>query len=71
MSARRRTLGRGLDALLSSPSTGEAKSAAGDGELRQIPLDQLQRGQFQPRLDMRPESLEELTLYSFQNIPLI
>ncbi|MGB5248065.1 MAG: ParB/RepB/Spo0J family partition protein [Gammaproteobacteria bacterium] len=60
MSARRRTLGRGLDALLSSPSTGDSKQAAGDGELRQLPLDQLQRGQFQPRLDMRPESLEEL-----------
>jgi ParB family chromosome partitioning protein len=31
-----------------------------DEELLRLPLDQLQRGQYQPRVDMRPESLEEL-----------
>jgi ParB family chromosome partitioning protein len=28
--------------------------------LRALPVDQLQRGQYQPRMDMRPESLDEL-----------
>ncbi len=62
MAAKRRTLGRGLDALLSSSSKDEggARSAASDGELRALPVDLLQRGRYQPRLDMRQESLEEL-----------
>ncbi len=60
MSARRRTLGRGLDALLGPTSTGKEGPAGADGELRALPVDQLQRGQYQPRVDMRPESLDEL-----------
>ncbi|MEJ2513860.1 MAG: ParB/RepB/Spo0J family partition protein [Gammaproteobacteria bacterium] len=62
MAAKRRTLGRGLDALLSSGSRepGAAPPAAADGELRAVPVDLLQRGRYQPRLDMRQESLEEL-----------
>lgn len=60
MSARRRTLGRGLDALLSPSSTAQDGPAGADGELRALPVDQLQRGQYQPRVDMRPESLDEL-----------
>src|SRR5215203_204402 len=31
-----------------------------DGDLARLPVDLLQRGQYQPRLDMRPESLQEL-----------
>ena len=31
-----------------------------DAELTRLPLDLLQRGKYQPRVDMRPESLEEL-----------
>lgn len=61
MNARKKRLGRGLDALLSKPVT-EAVSdhaMAADG-LRNIPLDLLQRGQFQPRVDMRQESLKDL-----------
>jgi len=60
MSARRRTLGRGLDALLSSPSSDKGGPPVADGQLRSLPVDQLQRGQYQPRMDMRPESLDEL-----------
>ena len=48
-------LGRGLDALLSA-----YESPAGKDELRQIPIDQLQRGKYQPRTHMNPEALEEL-----------
>ena len=62
MSAKRKGLGRGLDALLG----GEAALAivsgqpGADGELRQIPLDQMQRGKYQPRRDMHEEALKEL-----------
>ncbi|MCR4332739.1 MAG: ParB/RepB/Spo0J family partition protein [Sulfuricaulis sp.] len=48
-------LGRGLDALLSA-----YESPAEKDELRQIPIDQLQRGKYQPRTHMNPEALEEL-----------
>jgi len=63
MAAKRRTLGRGLDALL---STSPGHRASGDEEartgeaLRNLPVDLLRRGRYQPRQDMRPESLEEL-----------
>lgn len=62
MSARRRTLGRGLDALLSTPTpkTPTAQHAASEDGLRKVPVDLLRRGKYQPRLDMRPESLQEL-----------
>lgn len=64
MNAKKKRLGRGLDALLSKP-VAQASSRAEPGTpsgppLREIPVDLLQRGQYQPRLDMRQESLEEL-----------
>ena len=68
MNARKKRLGRGLDALLSnSAATTEAASTSPDkpaipaGErLMKLPLDLLTRGQYQPRNDMRQDSLEEL-----------
>ena len=66
------TLGRGLADLLGQmspprpatppgePSTGAAPQAAAGEELARLPLDVLQRGRYQPRIDMRPETLEEL-----------
>ena len=62
MTAKKKRLGRGLDALLSKPVaevTGAAE-AERDGPLREIPVDLLQRGRYQPRLDIRQDSLEEL-----------
>ena len=50
MSNRRRGLGRGLDALLGSPEE-LAEEAHDRGELRKIPVEQLQRGRYQPRTD--------------------
>lgn len=49
-------LGRGLDALLGSyePATAEKD------ELRQLPIDLLRRGKYQPRTHMDPAALEEL-----------
>ncbi len=57
MTTKKPRLGRGLDALLGSAL--EA-SAAGKDELRQLPVDMLQRGKYQPRTHMKQEALEEL-----------
>ena len=56
--SRRRGLGRGLDALLSG--TAAVHAAAGDRELRELPLDLIRRNRFQPRRLMDPQALEEL-----------
>ena len=60
----KKRLGRGLDALLSKPAARPAAVAedtsTGGDELRQIPVELLQRGQYQPRVDMRQDSLEDL-----------
>ena len=45
----------GLDAANST-----ATSLAPDEELARLPLDLLQKGKYQPRIDMRPETLQEL-----------
>ncbi len=61
MATKRKRLGRGLDALLGAASTREdAPDGAGDGELRRLPVEHLQRGRYQPRSDMRTETLEDL-----------
>ncbi len=49
-------LGRGLDALLS----GNREDDTDQGELRQLPVDELRPGKYQPRTRMDPGSLEEL-----------
>ncbi len=62
MTARKKRLGRGLDALLSKPIAENAAvtgSTAGN-PLKQIPLELLQRSQYQPRVDMRQDTLEDL-----------
>ena len=53
--------------MLSKPAAGAAAAgeevvvAVSDGDaLREIPVELLQRGQYQPRVDMRQDSLEEL-----------
>jgi ParB family chromosome partitioning protein len=60
MSIKKRGLGRGLDALLGDISSSLAPSGAQADELRQLPVDLIQRGKYQPRIDMRSESLEDL-----------
>lgn len=69
MAARKRGLGRGLDALLSSAASnnaadkspsGEGASSQDDGLLKDLPLEFLQPGKYQPRRDMDQEALEEL-----------
>ncbi len=60
MTAKKKRLGRGLDALLSKPVAEVTAAAETDGPLREIPVDLLQRGRYQPRLDIRQDSLDEL-----------
>ena len=69
MSGRKRGLGRGLDALLSAGAkpapasvavTEKGQSPQGDDLLRELPVDLIQRGKYQPRRDIEPESLQEL-----------
>jgi ParB family chromosome partitioning protein len=55
---KRKSLGRGLDALLSVPSPAEPTTIETD--LRELPVDLLSRGRYQPRVDMREETLSEL-----------
>jgi ParB family chromosome partitioning protein len=72
MMQKKPTLGRGLAELLGqatgprpmapngeAPACAPAPAPAGE-ELAHLPLDVLQRGRYQPRIDMRPETLEEL-----------
>ena len=72
MATKRPSLGRGLEALLGTPAVLDPDAADDvvtdtapgraprDHELANLPLDLLQRGRYQPRVDMRPESLQEL-----------
>ena len=63
MAAKKRGLGRGLDALLGGTSVGalEQEAVHADArELQYLPLDLIQRGKYQPRRDMDPTALEEL-----------
>jgi len=59
LSAKRKGLGRGLDALLGGAALIGTGEDPGD-QLRQIPVDLIQRGKYQPRRDMREESLKDL-----------
>ena len=70
----KRKLGKGLDVLLSRGSTDTMASLLGnsiarttpsqavekDGGLKNIPIDLIQRGKYQPRTDMHEAALEEL-----------
>jgi ParB family chromosome partitioning protein len=58
----KKRLGRGLDALLSKPVADSAAvtgKVSADG-LREMPVELLQRGQYQPRIDIRQDTLEDL-----------
>lgn len=59
MATKKLKLGRGLDELLGLGSKPETRDDA-DGELRQLPIEKLKPGRFQPRSVMDPERLVEL-----------
>ena len=53
--------GAGLASATANPGAAAANSALAPGEeLARLPLDLLQKGKYQPRVDMRPETLQEL-----------
>lgn len=61
MSVKKRGLGRGLDALLTSNRTNNQQlSSASSNELQKLPVEYLQPGKYQPRKDMSQEALEDL-----------
>ena len=73
MSTKKPAMGRSLEALLGQisrkpdpapPAAGASPAPASNklpgDELASLPVDLLQRGKYQPRVDMRQESLEEL-----------
>ncbi|MDO6707712.1 MULTISPECIES: ParB/RepB/Spo0J family partition protein [unclassified Photobacterium] len=72
MTMNKRGLGKGLDALLATSSVARERQQAAEavskeetvpaeGALRDLPVSQLQPGQYQPRQDMSDEALAELT----------
>lgn len=72
MTMNKRGLGKGLDALLATSSVARERQQAAEavskeetvpaeGALRELPVSQLQPGQYQPRQDMSAEALAELT----------
>jgi len=58
MAIKKRGLGRGLDALLGDVAAPETKDKG--HELQTLPIEFLQRGKYQPRKDMKPDTLQEL-----------
>ncbi len=69
--SKKRHLGRGLDALLGAGAASRGMSQEGDRPaaesagpeerlLKELPVDLVQRGKYQPRRDIDPESLQEL-----------
>lgn len=63
MSLKKRGLGRGLDALLTTGkpvSATESQVESRQSELQNLPIEWLQPGKYQPRKDMSQDALEEL-----------
>jgi ParB family chromosome partitioning protein len=73
MTSKRQSLGKGLDALLGldegedtvlsealSAHIDEGTLSSADSNLKELPVEFLQRGEYQPRRDLNPEALQEL-----------
>ncbi|MCF6252953.1 MAG: ParB/RepB/Spo0J family partition protein [Methylococcaceae bacterium] len=60
MAAKKRGLGRGLNALLGDVASASASDKEKSQDLQTLPIEFLQRGKYQPRKDMHPETLQEL-----------
>ena len=66
MNAKRQSLGKGLDALLGVESEADLETLessdvqSNEGQLRELAVEFLQRGKYQPRRDINAEALEEL-----------
>lgn len=60
MAAKKRGLGRGLDALLSNNDTSGVATNPPEGELQTLPIQSIVPGKYQPRRHWNNEALEEL-----------
>ncbi len=64
MARKKPGLGRGLDSLLSAAGTSVSSAASVNASeqnaLRQVPVEQIRRGEFQPRQNIAQQGLEEL-----------
>ena len=58
--AKRKSLGRGLEALLSTNIGSTDADAVSRDSLKEVPIDLLEKGPYQPRIDIRKESLAEM-----------
>lgn len=58
--AKKRGLGRGLDALLGGDGDAAPSVLTQEGELRVLPIQQIQPGKYQPRRHWNDEALDEL-----------
>lgn len=58
---KKKRLGRGLDALLGGDTTSQGQAPAARADTpNSLPIEQLQPGEYQPRTNMDPDSLEDL-----------
>jgi ParB family chromosome partitioning protein len=58
---KKKRLGRGLDVLLSKPVADTPAVTGHEADsLQKIPVELLQRGEYQPRVDMRQDTMENL-----------
>ncbi len=53
-------LGKGLDILLSSSGKSRKENSDNDNAMRSLPVDKIEKGQYQPRLNMDPDALQQL-----------
>ncbi|MEX2480461.1 MAG: ParB/RepB/Spo0J family partition protein [Gammaproteobacteria bacterium] len=60
MTTRKRGLGRGLDALLGIGAEQATIEEANGDQLKAVPVDLIQRGQYQPRMEIRNDALQDL-----------
>ena len=58
--AKKRGLGRGLDALLGGEGSASPAVNEQEGELRHLPIQQIQPGKYQPRRHWNEDALDEL-----------
>jgi ParB family chromosome partitioning protein len=58
MARKKPGLGRGLDVLLSGAAG--ARDDRSEEDLRQLPVEEIRRGRYQPRGEIKPEALQEL-----------
>ncbi|HCU88549.1 MAG TPA: chromosome partitioning protein ParB, partial [Gammaproteobacteria bacterium] len=60
MATKKRALGRGLDALLGAGADQSLREDTNEDLLKSIPIDMIERGRYQPRSDIKSETLQEL-----------